>query len=132
ERSVFAAFDLVPSLLTVAGVAAPDGVAFDGEELSATLFGKSETSREAPIFWRRPPDRKRIDKSPPLPDLAVREGKWKLLCNFDGSRKELYDLEADPGESRNLAEDQSDLAKRLSDTVIAWHRSMPAQGPAAA
>jgi uncharacterized sulfatase len=131
NRSVFAAFDLVPSLLAAAGVAAPEGVAFDGEDLSAALLGKSGASREAPIFWRRPPDRKRIDRSPPLPDLAVREGKWKLLCDFDGSRPELYDLEADPGESRNLAGDEADLAQRLSAAVIAWHRSMPAQGPAA-
>jgi arylsulfatase A-like enzyme len=93
ESSVFAAFDLVPSLLTIAGVAAPADVKFDGEDVSATLLGKRSESRQAPIFWRRPPDR----KSPPpmlrraLPDLAVREGNWKLLCEYDGSQIQLYD-----------------------------------------
>jgi arylsulfatase A-like enzyme len=126
DSSVFSAIDLAPSLLAIAGIATPEGVTFDGEDLSTTLLGKSDASREAPIFWRRPPDRKRMGDSPPLPDLAVREGKWKLLCNFDRSRPELYDLQTDPGECRNLANEMPEVVKRLSDAVIEWNRSMPA------
>ncbi len=40
--SVFAAIDLVPSLLELAGVAAPAGVVFDGENLADTLVGKAD------------------------------------------------------------------------------------------
>ena len=38
-------------------------------------------------------------------NLAVRRGKWKFLRDPNG-RKELYDLETDPGESRNLIEER--------------------------
>ena len=125
EESVFAAFDLAPSLLKLAGIATPEGIAFDGEDLSGTLTGKAPASRKASLFWRRPPDRKTGPGSKRLPDLAVREGKWKLLCDYDGSRPQLHDIPADPGEARNLASEQADVVARLLAKVLAWHRSMP-------
>jgi arylsulfatase A-like enzyme len=131
EAAVFAAFDLAPSLLKLATVAVPQGTTFDGEDLSATLLGKGETSRKSPIFWRRPPDRKRMDNAP-MPDLAVRDGKWKLLCEYDGSKPKLYDLEADRGETKELAADQAEVVTRLTAAVLAWHRSLPADKGAGA
>lgn len=134
ETSVFAAFDLVPSLLSVTGTPSPAGVKFDGENLAETLLGKKAASRQAPLFWRRPPDRKNSPYGlPPQPDLAVRDGKWKLLCDYDGSRPELYDLEADRGETTNVAVQQPDVVRRLTASVVAWHASMPPDnGPAIA
>lgn len=133
--SVFAAFDLVPSLLAIAGAKRPAGVAFDGEDISATLLGRAAASRQAPIHWRRPPDRKSWRPMIPetLPDLAVRDGSWKLLCDYDGSRPLLYDLDKDPGESENLATRHQDIVARLTAAALAWHQSMPADnGPALA
>ncbi len=132
EHSVFAAFDLVPSMLTLGKVPTPANKVFDGEDVSATLIGKATASRRAPICWRRPPDRKfagpmMVD---PQPDLAIRDGRWKLLCDYDGSRAELYDLEADRAETTNLAIKHPDITTRLRQTVVDWHRSMPADnGP---
>ena len=125
DRSIIAALDLAPSLLSLSGAAAPADTAFDGEDLSPALLGKTNASRHSPVFWRRPPDRKTSGDSPPLPDLAVRDGKWKLLCDFDGSRPELYNLEDDPGEAHNLASKRSKLTARLVAAATAWHRSMP-------
>jgi arylsulfatase A-like enzyme len=59
------------------------------------------------------------------PNLAVREGDWKLLVNADGSGAELYDLAADPWESRNRAAGQPELARRLGTAARAWRDSMP-------
>ena len=59
------------------------------------------------------------------PNVAVRDGRWKLLVNADGSRPELYDLAADPKETANLAERQPDLARRLIDQALAWRKSLP-------
>lgn len=123
QTSVFAAFDLVPSLLALAGVKTE--AAFDGENLAPTLLGQEEASRRAPLFWRRPPDRKYAYGAGPLPDLAVREGHWKLLCDFDGGRPELYDLSRDPGEADNLAERQPDVVARLTRLAREWNASMP-------
>ncbi len=132
DLSVFAAFDLVPSLLTVSGAKQPAGVTFDGEDLSATLLGRSMVSRAAPLFWRRPPDRKNSPPAlpDPQPDLAVREGDWKLLCNYDGSQPELYDLAKDRAETTNLVRQHPDVATHLTAAVLAWNQSLPADnGP---
>lgn len=127
EASVLAAFDLVPSLLSLAKVKTPTEVQFDGEDLSTTLIGKSVASRVAPIHWRRPPDRKNAPPAlpEPQPDLAMRDGPWKLLCDYDGSHPELYDLSQDREETTNVAGQHPEIAKRLAAAAIAWHRSMP-------
>ena len=127
DTSVFAAFDLVPSLLKITQVEPPKTVRFDGEDVSAALIGKSTASRSAPIFWRRPPDRKNSPPGlpEPQPDIAVREGNWKLLCDYEGTTPELYDLANDRAETTNLAGQHPDIVQRLTAAVIAWHRSMP-------
>jgi uncharacterized sulfatase len=126
--SVFAAFDLAPSLLEIAGVETPGSLTFDGENVGDVLRGKSQASRTAPLFWRRPPDRKTATPMLPerLPDLAMREGKWKFLCEYDGRKPLLYDLETDRGETRNLAAEQGEVVERMRQAVLAWHASMPA------
>jgi arylsulfatase A-like enzyme len=135
EQSVFSAIDLVPSVLELAEVEVPAGLALDGEALWDTLVGKAEGSRQAALCWRRPPDRK--SWPPHLPeeqsDLAIRLGNWKLLCEYDGSRPHLYDLKQDEGEERNVAEANPAVVAQLTREVVAWHRALPADsGPALA
>jgi uncharacterized sulfatase len=127
ETSVFSAMDLVPTLLAVAGVEMPAGVTFDGENLSDVLLGRSEASRRNPLFWRRPPDRKTLagPGSPLQPDLAIRERDWKLLCDYDGSRPQLYDLAHDRRETTNLADRNARLVARLTAALVAWHNALP-------
>jgi arylsulfatase A-like enzyme len=135
ESSVFAAFDLVPSMLSIAKVGTPEDTHFDGQNLAPVLLGQSLESRRAPIFWRRPPDRKTVNEKLPerLPDLAMREGDWKLLCDYDGTKSQLYDLAKDRGESTNLADQHADIVIRMQGALLAWHQSMPADnGPALA
>ena len=124
--SYFAAIDLVPSLIEVAGVTKPDGVEFDGHAMSGVLLGKSKSSRPEPLFFRRPPDRPTNAAGDDLPDLAVRDGKWKLLCNYDGSQVQLYDLDADRSERNNFAASNPEIASRLVGAVVDWHKSMSA------
>lgn len=126
EKSVFAAFDLAPSLLSIAKIDAKE-VAFDGENISPALLGKEEVSRSAPIFWRRPPDRKRwpTNGPEPLPDLSMREGNWKFLCEYDGSKPKLYDMAYDRSEVTNLAKKNPEVVARMTEAVLAWNKSMP-------
>lgn len=133
KESVFAAIDLVPSLLGICGIESSE-IAFDGESLAATLLGEEKRSRSFPLFWRRPPDRKTYspESLELLPDLAVRQGKWKLLCNYDGSEVQLYDLQSDRGETTNLAgtadvtSEHEQTIARLRAELLAWHQAMPA------
>ena len=133
ETSVFAAFDLAPSMLAMANVAKPAGITFDGENMAPVLLGQSGASRSAPIFWRRPPDRKTASATlhEPLPDLAMREGDWKLLCEYDGSKPQLYNLAADRGETTNLAAQQPGIVTAMVKALRDWHQSMPPDNGAA-
>jgi arylsulfatase A-like enzyme len=127
ESTVFAAVDLLPSLCAIAGAKLPDGTALDGQDLSGAWSGRPVV-RNHPLFWEYgrngntfmyPAGR---DRSP---NVAVREGSWKLLLNADGSSVELYDLAADRAEQHNLAAERPDIAKRLSESALRWRKSMP-------
>lgn len=125
KESVFAAMDLVPSLLEFTGTNAPSNVIFDGENMIKTILGISASSRIKPIYFSRPPDRKNFYGFEDLPDLAMRKGKWKLLCDYDGMRPELYDIEMDPGETNNLADSKPELVDAMVKQVVSWWDSMP-------
>ncbi|HEX3869164.1 MAG TPA: sulfatase/phosphatase domain-containing protein, partial [Pirellulales bacterium] len=124
DTAIIAAIDLVPSLLRLAGLDASELPA-DGEDCFDALFANDPTGRRGMLFWRRPPDRPPKADATTCADLAVREGRWKLLCDYDGTRVELYDLDNDPVESTNVAGQHADVAKRLTSAVVAWHRSLP-------
>ena len=122
KTSVFSAIDLVPSLLEVTSTPYQKEN-YDGENLLLTLLGKSKASREKPLFFNRPPDRKSFYGFDNLPDLAIRQGDYKLLCDYDGSRPELYNVELDPSESKNISEEKPDLVKSLSQKVTEWYQT---------
>lgn len=123
--SVFSAIDLTPSLLTLAHAKPPAGTVYDGEDVLDTLLGKSTAGRQDEIYFRRPPDRKNYYGFSQLPDLAVRQGAWKLLCDYDGSRSQLYNLIDDPGEEDNLAADKPEVVSELTARLLAWNKTMP-------
>jgi uncharacterized sulfatase len=124
EESVLCALDLNRSLTVIGGASIENGAACDGEDLSALLLGRSATGRQAPIFWRRPPDRPGTAEKD-NPDLAVRDGKWKLLINYDRTATQLYDLQADQSETRNVASEHSDVTARLTELVFRWNSELP-------
>jgi uncharacterized sulfatase len=121
--AVLSAVDFLPSLLKLAGVSTPPSG--DGVDLSATFRGQSATGRTKPLFWKRPPDREGREDQP-LPDLAVRDGQWKLLVQEDGSQPHLYDLSNDQGETKDLAATNPQIAQRLKTEVLSWAKTLPA------
>lgn len=128
EESVFSAIDLNRSLYAICGAEVPKGVTLDGEDLADTLLGRSKQGRQATIFWRRPPDRPGfghgLDED--NPDLAARQGKWKYYMNYNGGDPQLYDLEADVSETKNVARDHADVAQRLHKSLVEWNSTLPA------
>lgn len=127
DQTVISAVDLFPSLCKLAGAPLPPDARLDGEDLSAALLGQPATRRQPLLFeygrnntsFAYPQGR---DKSP---NLAARDGRWKLLVNADGSGAELYDLQTDASETKNLAAEQSEIVKRLTDSVLAWRKTLP-------
>ena len=125
DESVFCGIDLAPSLLKLANVPVPDGVKFDGQPMLETLLGQSVDSHKGAICFRRPPDRLKYRTFTDLPDLAIREGKWKLLCDYYGSSPMLFNLETDPSEKNNLVSKNPEVVERLTKTVMKWNSDLP-------
>jgi arylsulfatase A-like enzyme len=134
--TIVAGVDFFPTLCGLANVQAPLDGAFDGEDLSSVLRG-AKSARSKPLLWeygRKPqaagakgirtfpyphePDAK-------SPNVAIRDGDWKLLINADGTGAELYDLATDRNETHNLAAEKPDIANRLTDAALAWRKSLP-------
>ncbi len=122
--TVVAGFDLPPSLLAMAGAPVPSGVNFDGIDRHAAMLGTPDPVRPKPLCWVRPPERTG-------PALAIRDGRWKLLCGFDGSAAQLYDLDADRAETADLAAAEPDTAARLRRSLLDWYSGLHVKLPPA-
>ncbi len=60
------------------------------------------------------------------PNVAMRKGNWKLLVHADGTRAELYDLAADPKESKDLAAEKPEVTDLMKQAALRWRKSLPA------
>jgi len=127
QQSVLSANDLLPSLCTVAGAKLPEGFAFDGKDKSKVLMGRP-TNESRTLYWEYGRNNssfalpKERDRSP---NLAIREGDWKFLINFDGTGAELYNLKTDCNETTNLVSENPQLAEKLKIKLLKWRNSMP-------
>lgn len=127
DSTVLHAVDLLPTLAALAGAPLPAGYTGDGEDLSPALLGRI-VHRTRPLFWeygRNPTSFAYPAGRDRSPNVARRDGDWKLLVNADGTGAELYDLASDPNESRNLAAEKPDLTRRLIQETLTWRRSVP-------
>jgi len=113
--------DWLPTLLELAG--APPARELDGVSQAQMLrLGKPSSARRT-LFWHLP----HYTNQGSRPAGAVRDGKWKLVEHYDDGRVELFDLEADVSEIRDLSTAEpartAALRKRLRD----WRTSVAAQ-----
>ena len=127
DQTVISAVDLFPSLCSLAAAPLPEGYQTDGEDLSAAILGKKAV-RTRPLFWeygRNEEAFKYPEGRDRSPNVAVREGQWKLLIKTSGLGPELYDLAADPRETNNVAAQHPDITQRLSLAALQWRNSLP-------
>jgi arylsulfatase A-like enzyme len=119
--SLFYGIDFVPTLVGIAGGAAPEGLS--GRNMALALLAGEVIRRDEPAFWAFP-ERLGAPGGPPLPLYrhAVRMGDWKLVRQpQDGTVvTALFDLAADPGEATNLASSHPDLVGVMTRSYRAW------------
>jgi len=52
--------------------------------------------------------------------LGLRDGRWKFVCELGSGRAKVFDLSADPGETKNLASQEPERVKVYRRHLNAW------------
>jgi arylsulfatase A-like enzyme len=96
--------DLYPTLAAICGATVPADRVIDGRDVSGLWFDEAPSPHEAFFYYW-------------MNDLeAVRSGRWKLHFSKRGDElRELFDLEADVGETTNVIGDHPDVVTRLEE-----------------
>lgn len=107
----------------------PKDRVIDGRDLTAVVRqGAASPHRDQPVFWSQADQR------------AVRLGNWKLILNARESRAKqsaapgpsLFDLQADPYETANLAGRNPDRVKEMEALITHWNEDVSGKKAAAA
>lgn len=131
DSTILCAVDMFPTLTRIGEAQLPSDYRSDGLDMTPALRGKS-LSRDQPIFWeygRNTDAFKYPEGRDRSPNLAMRNGPWKLLINTDGSAAELYDILRDTQETQNLIDTQPEVASRMKASLRAWRRELPTYPP---
>ena len=106
--------DFMPTAAELAGVRPPDGR--DGVSVVPALMGRSQPSRDY-LYWETNTGEGFTQ--------AVRTGKWKAVRFEETNSLELYDLAADPGETRNVAAANPAIVERIRGCMAKAHVDNP-------
>jgi arylsulfatase A-like enzyme len=117
SSEIVSSIDFYPTLLELLKVPQKEKTKFDGISFAAVLRDPSVGLEREAVFNYFPHG----GPSKP-PGVTVRQGKWKLIRWFETgpdypSLYELYDLEADLGETTNLAQQHPERVREL-DALI--------------
>lgn len=109
--------DVTPTLLEICGARNPAGVKLDGRSLLPLLRGDKVEWADRTLYfqWHRG------DEPEPFRACAARSQRWKLV---DG--KELYDILADPAETKNVADEHPDVVAQMRKGYEAWFHDVSA------
>jgi arylsulfatase A-like enzyme len=108
-------FDVMPTLGKLCGVPAP--ATSEGQELTAVLADPSRAARTELVFGY-----KRVQK-------AITDGRWKLIRYPQVARTQLFDLQADPAETKDLAA-EPEQAARVKELLARLESGLRACGDA--
>ncbi len=116
--------EILPTLAVAARAPLPSGVIYDGHDVLPVLKGERPSPRRA-MFWDWPDG---------FQVARVENFKW-ISYTPRGKRgevpakEELYDLAADPGETKNLAATQPAKLVELKAAFARWQAEMEATEP---
>lgn len=103
--------DFASTALALAGI--PAETRLDGLDISGYLAGRSALPGQRVLSWRFGEQR------------ALRRGSWKYY-GYMGEIELLFDLDADPGEERDLSQDHPELLAELQGLYQEWESELVA------
>jgi hypothetical protein len=113
--------DWFPTLVDLCGL--KDGVPEDLEGYSMAALLRGETDRMPKRFLFQRSDHSRVKEGagyrPARRDTAVLSGQWRLV-----NETELYDIQADPGQERDIAADRPGRVAALRKQLTAYWKSV--------
>jgi arylsulfatase A-like enzyme len=112
--------DLLPTVLELLDL--PPGGAEQGRSLAGLLREGEAPDEQRPVFLERRHYKPQVLMGHEVAGvkLGLRHGRWKLIVGEEEGTRELYDLAADPDESRNLYEEQPETVARLTQMLETW------------
>ncbi|MCK0158319.1 sulfatase [Cellulophaga sp. F20128] len=113
NKTPISGLDYFPTFLELAGITNYQKT-LDGHSLVPLL--KCENFEERSLFWHIAS----TYKDPPC--SIIRKGKWKLIQFLNSEKIELYNLEVDLKESKNLVEIEKEVAKNLLSELTKWRK----------
>jgi arylsulfatase A len=114
--------DVLPTIAEICGV--PMNTKPDGVSIKKVLAGEGTLEPRA-LYWHYPHYANQGGK----PGAIILEGNLKMIEFYENGRRELFDVVADKGESRNLAEQQTEKVAAMAKKLDAWRKSVNAQMP---
>lgn len=119
------AADFYPTILEAVGAESRPKQHIDACSFYEALQRPGTFRRNAPIFWHYP----HYGNQGGTPGASVRDGDWKLIRFFEDDHEELYNLRNDIGETKNLAETESEKRAVLSAKLTGWQEEIEALIP---
>jgi len=106
--------DMLPTLIELCGLKRP-AVEFDGTSLAGLLHDPGRAWAERTLFVHS----QRIEHPRMWRQSAVMTQQWRLI---DG--RELYDIDADPGQKKDVAADKPEVVASLREAYERWWESI--------
>ncbi len=115
--------DFYPTILDLVDVNLLSNQHMDGVSLKPLLEGKEIADR--PLFWHYP----HYGNQGGEPASIIRNKEWKLIHYWEDGRDELYNLQSDPGEQQDVADQHPKVASKLSTQLQAFLNKVDAKTP---
>lgn len=108
-------FDLMPTLMELAGIDASQAPDIDGVSLVPVLADNAALASRKIVVTNQRVDQPRIGRP-----SVVMEGDWRFVSELDKNTEELYYLPSDPSQKVNLIDAKPEKAKELRQALRDW------------
>lgn len=135
--------DVLPTLCELANISPPSDRVLDGTSFVAALRGENIV-RSKPLYWQ-------FNRAKGAPKVAIRDGKWKLLATLDTPEMkpsaditkkkmqliksaklkdfELYNLEQDVAESKEVSANHPDVLNSMKHKMQTMYSEVQMEAP---